>query len=83
MSDCKHCKPIGGSEESIRGRKKPPPSVPLKRLLDCPHCHGKQTVTVTLDEHGCARWATCRQCGGDGPAVAGTLHRPCSAEDRT
>jgi len=38
-----------------------------KALLDCPHCHGKQAVEVTLDALGCARWATCLSCGGDGP----------------
>lgn len=37
------------------------------RMLDCPHCHGKETLRVDYDANDCARWGHCRSCGGDGP----------------
>ena len=42
-------------------------AVASTRMLDCPHCHGKETLRVDYDANGCARWGYCRSCGGDGP----------------
>ena len=40
---------------------------PAKRMMACPACKQEGVLEVSFDEHGCARWGTCRSCGGDGP----------------
>jgi hypothetical protein len=37
------------------------------RMLDCPHCRGKESLRIEYDANGCARLGYCRRCGGQGP----------------